>query len=229
MGMPAASDLLRKVDLFKDLKPEDLQAMASLLQRRGFPKGNVVFFKGDPGDALYLIASGGVHVVLYGRDGKEVILDHMGEGAFFGEMALLDSEPRSATVVTTEHSECWVLGRDDFLRHMEQSPRACAAILTELCRRLRHADEQIESLALLDVQGRLARILLKLAEQRGKPVDGGVVVERCPTQSEMAAMAGISRETVSRILRFYQGRGLLRLKSSILFLHERMFKRKHSR
>src|SRR5688572_32495367 len=130
------------------------------MRERSYPKGSVILFEDDPGDALYVVASGQVKVVLIGEDGREVILSVLGAGSFFGEMALLDDEPRSAHVFAMEESVLLSLRREDFRAQLARSPELGIALLRELSRRLRRADDTITSLMLLDVNGRVAHLLL---------------------------------------------------------------------
>ncbi|MDH5282735.1 MAG: cyclic nucleotide-binding domain-containing protein, partial [Gemmatimonadota bacterium] len=159
--------MLRKVPLFATMREGDILAFAELVRERSFPKGSVIVFEDDPGDALYLVARGQVKVVLIGEDGREVILSVLGEGNFFGEMSLIDEKPRSATVIAMVDSVVLVLRREDFQSRLRTSPEIAIALLRELSRRLRRADEKIGSLVLLDVNGRLADLLLRLAEEEG--------------------------------------------------------------
>jgi CRP/FNR family transcriptional regulator, cyclic AMP receptor protein len=193
--------LFRQVSIFSDLDPASADALERLAERRAFGEGAVVVSAEDPGDALFVLVRGKVKVVLYGESGREVILSiFKTPGDFFGEMALLDDAPRSATVMAVEPSTLLVLSRADFRAHLERHPRTALGILTELSRRLRRADAIIGDLALLDVFGRLAAKLRQLAEADGEAVEGGVLIRQRPTQAEIAATIGTSRETVSRAL-----------------------------
>jgi CRP/FNR family transcriptional regulator/CRP/FNR family cyclic AMP-dependent transcriptional regulator len=151
-----------------------------------------------------------VKVVLYGESGREIILSiFKSPGDFFGEMSLLDGEPRSATVIADEPSRLLVLSRRDFQAHLAAHPRTALRVLQELSRRLRRADAVIGNLALLDVYGRLAGKLREIAAAEGEETPEGVLVRQRPTQSEIAAMIGTSRETVSRALSEFARRGWL--------------------
>ncbi len=170
----------------------------------------MVVSQDEAGDALFVLVSGRVKVVLYGDSGREIILSMFKTpGDFFGEMSLLDNQPRSATVIAAERSRLLVLSRRDFQAHIEAHPRTALRVLTELSRRLRQADAVIGNLALLDVYGRLAGKLRELAAAEGEECDEGVVLRQRPTQAEIAAMIGTSRETVSRALSDLARRGLV--------------------
>ena len=189
-------DVLKSVPLFSQLGEEDVRAFAALTRERTYPKGSVIVFEDDTGDALYLVAGGQVKVVLIGEDGREVILSVLGEGSFFGEMALIDNQPRSAHVIAMDDSRLLLLRRDDFQARILQSPAVAIALLAELSGRLRLADEKIGSLVLLDVNGRVAALLLRLAED-----EGGDTITKKLTHHTIAQMIGSSRETVSRTMR----------------------------
>ena len=167
----SAAAVLEKVPLFGQLGPADLQRVLELARERAYPKNSVILFEDDPGDALYVVATGQVKVVLIGEDGREVILSVLGEGEFFGEMALIDDEPRSAHVIAMEDSTLVVLRREDFTNILMQVPAIALALLKELSRRLRRVDEKVGSLVLLDVNGRVAQLLLELADRMGLEAD----------------------------------------------------------
>jgi CRP/FNR family cyclic AMP-dependent transcriptional regulator len=200
-GGPRERGLLRSVSIFADLEPGEVAALERLADLRDYAEGAVVLSQEDTGDALFVLVRGKVKVVLYGESGREIILSiFKGAGDFFGEMSLLDNEPRSATVIAAEASRLLVLSRKDFQAHIESHPRTALRVLTELSRRLRRADAVIGNLALLDVYGRLAGKLRELAAADGEEIDDGILLRHRPTQAEIAATIGTSRETVSRAL-----------------------------
>ncbi len=192
----SAAEVLRRVPLFSDLTEADLLRFAEVTREREYPKNSVILFEDDPGDALYIVSTGQVKVVLIGEDGREVILSVLGEGDFFGEMSLIDDEPRSAHVIAMKDSNLLVLRRDDFQAQLEEHPKIALKLLKVLVQRLRRADEKIGGLVLLDVNGRVARLLLDLAEESGGPK-----ITRKLTHHTIAQMIGSSRETVSRAMR----------------------------
>ena len=204
-------DLLRRVSIFADLEEEALASIARLMSERRFPKESVIVGQEDLGDSLFVVSRGKVKVVLYGRSGREVILSIFKAGDFFGEMSLLDNQPRSANVIALEDSTLLTLERRAFAAHLEQYPQTALQILAEMSRRLRRADSVIGNLALLDVYGRVARFLRELAADEGEQIDGGLVIRQRPTQQEIASMVGTSRETVSRALSEFQRRGFLEM------------------
>ncbi|MFN0178163.1 MAG: Crp/Fnr family transcriptional regulator [Gemmatimonadales bacterium] len=193
---PSAIDVLRGIPMFQHLPPDDLAGLAGLLRERRFPKGAIIVTQGDPGDALFLIGEGQVKVAVFAEDGREVILSVLAAGGFFGEMALLDDEPRSAHVIAMTDSALLQLRRDDFRNRLRASPELGIALLRELSGRLRRADETIAGMALLDVNGRIANLLLDFARE-----EDGVRITRRLTHATIGQMVGASRETVSRAMR----------------------------
>lgn len=189
------ADFLASVPLFRSLGPE-VANFALMAREKSYPKGSVILFEDDPGDSLFVVREGRVKVVLVAEDGREVILGILGVGEHFGELALIDDQPRSAHVVAMEDSTLLVLRRDDFRRRVEQSPQVAWALLMELSRRLRRADEKIGALVLLDVPGRIARVILDAADEGGKDI-----IEKPLTHQTIAHVIGASRETVSRAMR----------------------------
>jgi CRP/FNR family transcriptional regulator, cyclic AMP receptor protein len=212
----AAIDILRRVPLFENLPETDLQSFAELARERSYPRGSVIVFEDDPGDALYVVATGQVKVVLVAEDGREVILSVLGPGDFFGEMAILDDGPRSAHVIAMEESNLLILRRDDFYARIRAMPEVAISLLKEISRRLRRADEKIGSLVLLDVNGRLAHLLLRLAEE-----EQGDRITRRLTHHTIAQMIGSSRETVSRAMRGLVERSVIEVTRSDILLRDR--------
>jgi CRP/FNR family cyclic AMP-dependent transcriptional regulator len=200
----SAADVLKRVPLFSDLSEAELARFAEVTREREYPRNSVILFEDDPGDALYIVSSGQVKVVLIGEDGREVILSVLGDGDFFGEMSLIDDEPRSAHVIAMKDSHLLVLRRDDFQLQLQQHPSVALKLLRVLVQRLRRADEKIGSLVLLDVNGRVAQLLLDLGEESGGPR-----ITRKLTHHTIAQMIGSSRETVSRAMRELVERGLI--------------------
>ena len=159
-----------------------------------------MFFENDLGDALFMILSGRVKVTILSDDGREVILSMLSEHDFVGEMSLLDDQPRSATVIALSETEILVLHQKDFLSIVEKQPRVLVNLLSVLSSRLRKANQQIGNLALHDVYGRVARILIEMASEDGSRQPDGRVIFRRPTHQEIANMIGATRETVSRMI-----------------------------
>jgi CRP-like cAMP-binding protein len=212
----SAEATLQKVPLFSQLGPVDLARVLEVARERAYPKNSVILFEDDPGDALFVVKKGQVKVVLIGEDGREVILSVLGEGDFFGEMALIDDEPRSAHVIAMNDSTLLVLRREDFQGLLMQTPGIALAMLRELTRRLRRVDEKVGSLVLLDVNGRVARLLLDLAEEAG-----GERITRRLTHHTIAQMIGSSRETVSRTMRELVEKGMIEVSRRDIVIRDR--------
>lgn len=202
--------LLEKVFLFSELNDEELRRVARLTHSHSFAKDTVLFRAGDLADSVYIIATGKVKIVISSPDGKEFILTILGAGQVFGEMALLEESTRSATAITGTKSELLTLSRKDFNRLLESTPAISRKLLSILSSRLRRANSKMQSLAYMDVAGRLARYLLDLASDHGQKLGNGWVVVRRPTHSDIAHSIGTSRETVSRLINeFEEGFGLV--------------------
>jgi len=205
-----STELLAKIFLFSELNDEELQRVARLTHRHSYPKDTVLFRAGDAADSVYIIASGKVKVVVSSPDGKDFILTILGSCQVFGEMALLEQTTRSATAITATKVELLTLGRDDFNRLLDTTPSISRKLLSILSNRLRKANSKMESLAYMDVAGRLARYLLDLARDHGQKLGNGWVVVRRPTHADIAHSIGTSRETVSRLINeFEEGFGLV--------------------
>lgn len=224
MSSQETVNLLKGVSIFSQMSDSGLARLAELVVSKDYPKDSLVFGAEEPGDAMFIIASGRVKVVLYGESGKEITLSFFHQGDFFGEMSLLDDMPRSANVVTTDPSTLLVLSREAFKRHLEETPSTAMAVLAELSRRLRKADEIIGNLALLDVYGRVAHMLMDLAEREGEQVEDGILIHKRPTQQDIASMVSTSRETVSRALNEFQKRGLLEMDGKSVILRPQFYR-----
>ena len=174
---------------------EDLTARVAV---RKVAVGSAVVAQDEPGDAMFVIMSGRVKVVIFGESGREVTLSILRAGDSFGEMSLFDQAPRSAHCLAIEPTTLLVLSREDLMRHMASHPRTSVNLLGEMARRLRRADETIAQLALCDVNERLIHRLVALGREEGASGPDGLVVRRRPTQQELANMIGSCRETISR-------------------------------
>ncbi|MEK7402562.1 MAG: Crp/Fnr family transcriptional regulator [Gemmatimonadota bacterium] len=210
------ADFLGTVPLFRSLGRSELESFAELTRERSYPRGSVILFENDPGDSLFVVRSGRVKVVLIGEDGREVILGVLGVGQHFGELSLIDEQPRSAHVIAMEDAGLIILRRDDFRRRVESSPTVAWSLLTELSRRLRRADDKIGGLVLLDVPGRIARLLLDLSEESGTDQ-----IEKSLTHQTIAQMIGASRETVSRAMKEFQDSGWISVERRRISLADR--------
>jgi CRP/FNR family transcriptional regulator, cyclic AMP receptor protein len=197
--------ILAEVPLFAQLDQQDLGRLAAALRPRSYRKGETIFVTGDPGTSLCIVKTGRVKLALSSNEGREVILDMLGPGEVFGELALLDSEPRSADAVAVEASDLLLLHRDEFLRFLRERPEVAISLLGVLSRRLRRDAQLVQDAAFLDVPGRLARTILRLAA----PDDNGLLRTPRMTQSDLAAASGTTRETLNKWLGIFTDQGLI--------------------
>ena len=211
---------LENVPIFADLEEPDLKKIEKLGLRKKYKKGNIVVLEKEMGAALFVIISGKVKIVRTDENGREVILSIFGPGEFFGEMSLLDGLARSASVVALTKAELFMIHRRDFLKLVNEHPQVAISLLGELTTRLRKADTQIKSLSLKDASGRVANVILMLADDIGVFRKGKVEIDELPLQQDMANMAGTSRETVSRMLHQFIREGHLQLEGNKLTMND---------
>jgi len=211
-------ELLRAVPIFTELEDADLDVLARLATRRRYPKDGVVFFENEEGASFFMIVEGRIKVTILGDDGREIILSVLSTGDFFGEMALLDNEPRSATAIAVEDAELLVLNRSDFQSVVSENPRVMQALIKTLTTRLRKANHQISTLALLDVYGRVARVILEMAREDGRRLKDGSIAFRRATHQEIANRIGTTRETVTRMLKDLQRQSLIHVEGREIVL-----------
>ena len=216
MATTVSTTVLKSVPLFASFSDEQLRALVSVVTRRSAPRGSVIMAAGDPIDSLYIVISGRLKVMMGDADGKEVILSLIGPGEYFGEMGLIDDSPRSASVVAIEACELLAITRRDFKKCLAENFEMSMAVMRGLVKRLREADRKIGSLALLDVYGRVARLLLDMAEN----VDGEKVVTKRLPKQDIAKMIGASREMVSRVMKDLQTGGYIEMRGSTIVLRD---------
>lgn len=220
------TDILQQIPLFSSLKQPELDAIDRVSITKKFPKDKIILLEDEEGDTLFIIIKGKVKVTTYSESGKEVIFSILNAGDFFGEMSLLDGKPRSATVVSMEDAQIQLIRRTEFYRLLENHPRIALRLLEELASRLRKADERIESLAILDVTGRIAGILLQFAEDRGIINNSEVIIKSRPTHQELANMVGTTRETVTRVLKQLEEKSYIMMAGKdVTILNVEQFKR----
>lgn len=209
-------EFLKQVPIFSDLNEESLTLVANSGVLQSFKKDSVILSEEEAGNALFVIASGKVKIVRSDSDDKEVILAILNESDFFGEMALLDGFNRSANVIAMQDSKLFIIQRNEFLDLLRKFPDVSIALLQELSTRLRASSMKIKALSLKDAEGKVATVLLQLADDIGKIKQGVVEIEKLPFQHELANMAGTSRETISRTLHSFAKKGLVELDGSKL-------------
>lgn len=205
MTMLSSLELIRRVPLFAMLTESQAAAVADAVVKRSFKRGEPIVEQGKKSNALFILLTGRARVVSTDRRGREVILATLHPGDHIGEISLIDNEPHSATVRAEVRTDVLMLGRADFARCLPENSSMTYAIMRGLVRRLRHADRKIESLALMDVYGRVARALLEAAQPQAG-TDELVIRDRISRQ-DIAKMVGASREMVSRVMKDLEERG----------------------
>ncbi len=218
MAAPASVStlLLRNVPLFSALTESQLEVLTGVVSRKSFPRSTTIIAAGDMTDSLYVIISGRLKVMMSDDEGREVILAILGPNEFFGEMGLLDDHPRSASVVAIEPCELLSLAKRDFKKCLAENFEMTMTVVRGLVKRLREADRKIGSLALMDVYGRVARLLLEMAET----IDGQKVVTKKLAKQDIAKMIGASREMVSRVMKDLQTGGFIEVRGGSIYLKD---------
>jgi len=211
--------MLNKIPLFADLDQEELESLSRRAVTRQYPRNTIFITEGDHSDSLYCILAGRVKVFLNDDDGKEIILNVQGPGEYFGELALLDSGPRSASVMALEPCRLSVISKADFEDFLGNHASAQKKIMLGMVKRLRALTENVRTLALLDVYGRVARVLLQLA----RPVGDVLVIREELRQQDIANRVGSSREMVSRVLKDLRTGGYIEIdKDRHIVIKERL-------
>lgn len=214
--MADSSEILMYVPIFSDLEKETIDKISSIGTTKSYPKESYILMEEGTGTAMFVIISGKVKVTRTSADGREVILSILSEFDFFGEMAILDGLARSASVIAMADSELFIIQREQFLDLLKEYPEISINLLQELTQRLRSADSKIKALSLKDAEGKVATVILQLAEDLGKIKHGIVEIEKLPLQQDLANMAGTSRETISRTLHSFAKKGQVELEGSKL-------------
>jgi CRP-like cAMP-binding protein len=203
---------LARIPFFAGLDPAALERLADGTRTRRFRRGDIIFHAGDPGDALFIIISGEVKIAVPSEGGEEAILVTLGAGDVFGELALLDGAPRSATAAALALTETVMLPRDRFRDLIANEPAVRDALLASLASELRRLTMHVEELHFLDITGRLAAMLVRLSSEAGPPDNGGAIRLRATlTQAELASMVGCTRQSVNKLLGQFSDDGLIRL------------------
>ena len=218
MAQPASvsTTLLRNVPLFAVLGEAQLSVLVRMIMRNRFGRNETIIGAGDSTDSLFIVINGRLKVLMQDEQGREVILAILGPGEFFGEMGLLDDSPRSASVVTLEPCELLSIAKTDFKRCLAENSDLSLMVMRGLVKRLREADQKIGSLALMDVYGRVARLLLEMADEVG----GEKIVVKKLSKQDIAKMIGASREMVSRVMKDLQLGGYIEVRGRSIVLRD---------
>lgn len=215
MTMLSSLDLIRRVPLFSMLTDAQAASVADAVVKRRFKRGETIVEQGKKSNALFILLNGRARVITADGRGREVILATLAPGDHIGEMSLIDNEPHSATVRAEVQTDVLMLGRLEFARCLPENSSMAYAIMRGLVQRLRQADRKIESLALMDVYGRVARSLLEAAVESS---DGELLIRDKISRQDIAKMVGASREMVSRVMKDLEERGFIKTQETGLVL-----------
>ena len=210
--------MLDNVPLFSGLSSAALAEIEQHGSVKSFKKNTIVINQDDETYSLYVILSGSVRVFISGEDGREAVLNHQNAGDYFGDLALIDKQPRVASVMTTESSRFMIISREDFMACLSKNPDIAINLIKPMTSRMRMLARNVSNLALLDVYGRVARVLLEEAEEQD---DGEMVTEKL-TQQEIADMVGASRAMVSRILKDLKAGGYISVVKKRITIHQKL-------
>ena len=215
------ADSLRESPLFGQLSDAQREAIAGDMIERRYAPGDVIFYEGDPGQALYLLASGQVRIFVHGAEGSETSVIVFGRsGEMFGELAVVDGLPRSATAVAMGQTTLYLLSRDNFRTHMQQCPQFALNFMQELTLRVRYNTRQMDSLASLTVPQRLARKLIELAHNYGRATEDGVLIDMALSQTDLANLIGATRESANKSLRDFRRQHWISLRDGRFLIHD---------
>lgn len=212
------AETLKDITLFSGIDDESLQYLEKVAVKKSYPKNTILFSKGDETDSLYIIKSGMVKAIIVDEEGKEMILSIHRPGEYFGEMSLIDKEPRSATLITKEPTQLLIIHRKDFMKVFNSNPDMVYDLFRVLLKRLRKSTDKVENFAFKDVYGRVANLLNQFAKQ----VDDEWVIEDKLTHSEIANMVGSSREMVSKILKELTDGGYISTDKKQITIHKKL-------
>ena len=208
--------LLLNVPIFSNLEENQISFIASKMSNKIYSKSDIILMEDEVGDTFFIILEGSVKVTRDSEDGREVILAVLSSGNFFGEISLLDGKTRSANAIALERTSLMILKRNDFLKLIEEIPQISISLLSELAKRIRKTDEQVENLAFSDAEKRIGISILSISEQIGVIKNGLVKIPKLPFHQDIANMAGTSRETVSRMLKLLETKKLITRNSNEL-------------
>jgi len=210
--------MLRNVSLFSDLTDQELAVIEQRMVVRTYPKGAIIINEGEDAISLYVRITGGVKVSMNNEEGKEIILNSLGPGEYFGEMALIDDQPRSASIVTIENSKFLIINKPAFHHILEQRPNIAIGLLKNLSKRIRSLSDNVKSLALTSSATAAVKTLLNMAKEK----DGRLIIEQKLTQQDIASRIGSSREMVARILKDLSNGGYISIESKRIIINEKL-------
>lgn len=213
-------DVLGRTGLFGGLPGDLLESLAAACVHRVYPRDQYLWYQGDPGDRLVVVAAGLVKVVVHSEGGDQIVLAALGPPEVLGELALIDEGPRSASVVAAEETSVLMIQRTVLLRLMRQDTALLEAMLRSIGALLRRLTEQTADLVFLDLGGRVAKLLLRLADEHGRRADGSTVLDRRLNQTDLAQMVGASRPAVNRILQSFVSRGFVSIDGHAIVLRD---------
>lgn len=220
MDTQRAIELLRQTQLFGDLDTSALELLAERAVKRNYSKGQLVFYQGDPAGSLFVMVEGLVKVFVTSEDGDEMVLVTLQPLDVFGELALLDGGPRSASAEAVEPTALLELQRAPFLEALHQTPGMTESLMLSMGRVLRRLTEQASDLVFLDLHGRVAKLLVNLAQDRGVQTENGLEMDLQLTQTDLAGLVGGSRQSVNQILRSFENRGYLAMMGRKMIVKE---------
>lgn len=200
-------------DVFGELSKEELEALLAYGATMRFRAGETIFQRGNPGESMMVVLSGRVKISNYSADGKEAVLNFIEPGGVFGEIALLDGKPRTADAAAMAPSELFVLRRRDLLPFLKARPQVAIRLIEVLCAKLRHATSMVEDIMLLNMGPRIARALLRLAEEHGRKRGGAIRLDLKLSQRELGAYVGLARENINRQLKLWREKGLIAIEA----------------
>ena len=216
-------DFLMTVPIFAEIDQDSLIEVSKITTERSYPKGSMIILEEEYGDKLFIVQSGTVKITRVNDEGKEVILALLGSSEIFGEMAILDGESRSANVLAQEACSLLVISREDFINILKKNFKVSFALMSELAKKIRKSDLQIEALSLSDAEHRIGVSILNLAEDMGVIRNGKVTIRNLPFQQDIANMAGTSRETVSRVMKSFEDRNLILKEGHTVIIPDYLF------
>lgn len=219
-GLELACAAMARSPLFHGIEPEELTRIAQTMSRRRYRRDEVIFHEGDPGDSLHVVVAGRVKITRESSEGDEAIVVILVPGDSFGELVLLDGAPRSATATTMEPSETLVMARSTFVELVEGGSPFRSQLLTGIARRIRRLTDQLAEVHFLDLAGRLALQLTRLAEESAPGATTDITLNTNLTQSDLAAMVGGTRQRVNQIIGDFADEGLLEHDGGRIVIHD---------